>query len=243
MTIRSSSFNPVYNTNPDTNNLIIDIASLDGTLGAKPASQSLPVTLSTDGVASGIAAQIGEVQTTPTANTVLARLKTLSDILTLPKTYLFTAIVTRPANITAYAANSVYGGLFELTAVGTPPPAGTSIIITEIVLVLGISSAPSGMSSFVFYPYTSSPSVISNGGTWYAPSPLVDNLTLPYPNGFPLSQSQIRGGGSLVSQNTNLNNVLILSGTSFFGYLVTVGGFTPTNPSERFSIRVRALAV
>ncbi len=52
-------------------------------LGAKTAANSLAVTLSTDGVASGIATQVGEVQTTPTANTVLARLKAIADVTAL----------------------------------------------------------------------------------------------------------------------------------------------------------------
>ena len=54
-------------------------ALLPASLGAKTAANSLSVTLATDGVASSIANQIGEVAANPTANTVLARLKTIGD--------------------------------------------------------------------------------------------------------------------------------------------------------------------
>ncbi len=57
------------------------IGLFPSSLGAKTAANSLAVTLSTDGVASGISNQIGEVQTTPTANTILGRLKIIGDVL------------------------------------------------------------------------------------------------------------------------------------------------------------------
>jgi len=64
---------------------ISSLGSIDGklpaSLGVKTAANSLAVTLSTDGIASGIDTKIGEVQTTPTANTVLARLKNIADAL------------------------------------------------------------------------------------------------------------------------------------------------------------------
>ena len=90
------------------------IALLPSSLGAKTAALSFPVTLSTDGVASGIATQIGEVQANPTSNTVLARLKAIADTLTTiasnpassSVTAFSTASITRAANTTAYTGSS-----------------------------------------------------------------------------------------------------------------------------------------
>jgi hypothetical protein len=54
-------------------------AQLPTTLGPKTSSNSLAVTLSTDSIVNSIFSQIGEVTEAPTTNTVLARLKTISD--------------------------------------------------------------------------------------------------------------------------------------------------------------------
>lgn len=54
---------------------------LPTSLGVKTSANSLAVTLASDGVASGISTQIGEVQTTPTNNTILGRLKNIVDAL------------------------------------------------------------------------------------------------------------------------------------------------------------------
>jgi hypothetical protein len=53
------------------------IALLPSSLGTKTAANSFAVTLASDGVASGISTQIGEVQNSPTPNTVLDRLKAI----------------------------------------------------------------------------------------------------------------------------------------------------------------------
>lgn len=57
------------------------IALFPASLGVKTAANSLAVTLASDGVASGIAGQIGEVQASPTTNTVLDRLKAIATAL------------------------------------------------------------------------------------------------------------------------------------------------------------------
>lgn len=84
------------------------VALLPSSLGAKPQANSLAVTLSTDGVASGIATQIGEVQTSPTANTVLARLKAIADLFGGYLTFRNTALSSTPQQIKA-SSGSIYG--------------------------------------------------------------------------------------------------------------------------------------
>lgn len=156
--------------------------------------------------------------------------------------YLFSATVTRPANTTPYAANSVYGGAFELVSVGTAPSAGSFIILTDIDIIWGLTALPSGMGSFSFMPYTvTPPSAISNTGAFSIPSG--DRTSILYPNGFSINASLARGGGSVIGQSNNVNVVLNLTGNSFFAYLVTTGAFTPAANSEQFTVRVRALAL
>lgn len=86
-------------------------AQLPASLGAKTAANSLAVTLATDGVASGIANQIGEVQASPTANTVLSRLKTIGDN-TVRVNLVFTAQTIGTVN--AGVAKAAPGQVFSL---------------------------------------------------------------------------------------------------------------------------------
>jgi hypothetical protein len=86
-------------------------AQLPASLGAKTAANSLSVTLATDGVANSIANQIGEIQASPTANTVLARLKTIADN-TVRANLVFTAQTIGTAN--AGVAKAAPGQVFSL---------------------------------------------------------------------------------------------------------------------------------
>jgi hypothetical protein len=69
--------------------------------------------------------------------------------------------VTRPANVTAYSASDVVGGVITFAAVGKN--AG-SIIINGIELEYDITAVPSGMSTFRLHLYSATP-----------PSALADN--------------------------------------------------------------------
>lgn len=102
---------------------------LPTSLGAKTAANSFPVTLATDGVASGIAAQIGEVQTSPTANTVLARLKSIADALV-------SGIKTAASSFSVGLAQEQFATT-QLTAPGSTPArsmAGYSKAYIQVVI-------------------------------------------------------------------------------------------------------------
>lgn len=158
-----------------------------------------------------------------------------------PPSYVFSATVTR-LNTTAYIANDVYGGAFELAPIGTAPSAGSSIILTDIDIIWALTAVPSGMGSFVLYPYSvTPPSAIADNGAFSLPSG--DRASILYPSGFSVTASLARGGGSVVGQSNNINVVMNLTSSSFFAYLVTTGAFTPAANSEQFTVRVRALAV
>ena len=152
-----------------------------------------------------------------------------------------TATITRAANTTAYTANDVYGGVFELTNIGS---SGGYVFISSIDIIFNITALPSGMGAFAVYLYSSTP-----------PSAITDNL--PYSlssgdrtsimtlNGFSLSASLARGGGgSVVAETLNINQLFKLAtgSTSLWGYLVTLGAFTPAANSETATIRARSFA-
>lgn len=152
-----------------------------------------------------------------------------------------TATITRAANTTAYTANDVYGGVFELTNIGA---SGGYVFISSIDIIFNITALPSGMGAFAVYLYSSTP-----------PSAITDNL--PYSlssgdrtsimtlNGFSLSASLARGGGgSVVAETLNINQLFKLAtgSTSLWGYLVTLGAFTPAANSETATIRARSFA-
>jgi hypothetical protein len=153
--------------------------------------------------------------------------------------YVSSASVTRPANVAAYTANDVYGGVFELQNIGA---SGGFIFIESIDIIFNILAVPAGMSSFTVYLYSVTP-----------PSAIADNLifsissgdreSILNPRGIVLSASLAQGGGgSVVAEVRNLNQLFKLTGTSLFGYVVTNGAFTPAANSENFTIRVRSFA-
>jgi hypothetical protein len=146
--------------------------------------------------------------------------------------------VTRPANTTAYTANDVYGGVFELQNIGA---SGGFIFIESIDIIFNITLLPAGMSSFTLYLFgVTPPSAIADNLPFSISSG--DRASILNPRGIVLSASLAQGGGgSVVAEVRNLNQLYKLTGTSLFGYVVTNAAFTPT-ASESFTIRVRSFA-
>ena len=135
-------------------------------LGAKTAANSLAVTLATDGVASGIANQIGEVQTTPTANTVLDRLRTIATLLSGTIRNSPIAASTPTLTNVASSANSV-------TLLASNSNRKTAIIVNDSTSILYIkfdaSAASTTSYSLVLPPITNSiPSFVTISGSDYA---------------------------------------------------------------------------
>ena len=153
--------------------------------------------------------------------------------------YESTATITRAANTTAYTANDVYGGVFELTNIG---PSG-GFVLNSLDIIFNITALPSGMGAFAVYLFNATP-----------PSAITDNLpyslgsgdreTIITLNGISLIASLARGGGSVVAESLNINQLFKLAtgSTSLWGYLVTNGAFTPAANSEEGTIRARSFA-
>lgn len=129
---------------------------------------------------------------------------------------------TRPADTTAYAANDVVGGVHTFAFAG---PAGGSIIINTATLEIDITTAPSGMNLFRLYLYSATP-----------PSALADNAPFDLPAGDRAAflgyidfDSLVDLGSTLFTQKDLVGKQLKLASTTLYGYLVTLGAFTPGN--------------
>lgn len=155
--------------------------------------------------------------------------------------YESTATITRAANTTAYTANDVYGGVFELTNIG---PSG-GFVLNSLDIIFNITALPSGMGAFAVYLFNATP-----------PSAITDNL--PYSlssgdrdsirtlNGLSLTASlAARGnGGSVVAEVLDINRLFKLAtgSTSLWGYLATLSAFIPAANSETATIRTVSFA-
>lgn len=154
--------------------------------------------------------------------------------------YLSTATITRAANTTPYIANDVYGSVFELTNIGS---SGGYIFLSSIDIIFNLTALPGGMGGFAVYLYSSSPpSVITDNNPFSIASG--DRASIMTLNGLSLTASLARGGGSVVAESLNINQLFKLANnsTSLWGYLVTLGAFNPAANSETATIRVRSFA-
>lgn len=136
--------------------------------------------------------------------------------------------ITRPANVTAYTAGDVVGGV--VTFLDMASTIGRDVVIISADLRINITAIPTGMSSFRLYLYNGTP-----------PSALADNAAWDLPAGdraaflgFVDVGSPADLGSTLFCQVDALNKQVRMGAaeTALYGYLVTNGGFTPAANSE-----------
>jgi len=136
--------------------------------------------------------------------------------------------VTRTADTNVYAANDVIGAATGSTAALTCAnmgASGSTIMITGAELLIEASSVISGETSYRLYLYNvTPPSASGDNAAWDLPSG--DRASFL---GFIELGTPVDLGSTLYVQNANINRQMILSGTSLFAYLVTVGTYTPTS--------------
>lgn len=147
--------------------------------------------------------------------------------------------VTRAANTTAYTAGDVVGGVITFAGLGN---VSGHILITSADLRINVTAIPSGMTSFRLHLYTSSPA-----------SALADNDAFDIPAGDRTAYigyidlgSVTDWGNTLFTQVDSLNKHVAVSGSApctLYGYLQTVGGFTPAANSEVYVPCIRAIAL
>lgn len=149
--------------------------------------------------------------------------------------------LTRPNDTNNYVANDVLGfstgssAALEFANIGL---SAGQIMLTTVELEIDVSSIPSGMTSFRLYLYSVTP-----------PSALGDNAAWDLPSGDRASflgyvdlGSPVDLGSTLYVQTTQVNKHLKLAGTSLFGYLVTIGAYTPTAQAVK-KITLHAVAL
>lgn len=131
--------------------------------------------------------------------------------------------VTRPANTTGYTANDVVGAAAAAITFPDIGPRGGKIMITTTELRIDGTSVISGVTSYRLYLYSVTP-----------PSALADNAAFDLPSGDRASflgyvdlGTPVDLGSTLYVQTAQTNRQFTLTGTDLFGYLVTVGAYTP----------------
>jgi hypothetical protein len=137
--------------------------------------------------------------------------------------------LTRTADTNAYAANDVLGAATGSTAAlsfaNLCPVSGGSIMITSSSLEVDASAVISGETSYTLHLYNVTP-----------PSALGDNAAFDLPSGDRASYlgainlgAPVDLGSTLYVATDGINKQIKCSGTGLFGYLVTVGAYTPTS--------------
>jgi hypothetical protein len=138
-----------------------------------------------------------------------------------------TVSITRPNDTSPYLANDVIGAstgataIKEFTQLG---PAGTEFMITGADLRINAASIISGETSYRLHLYSAAPaSAYGDNAAWDIPagdrSVFLGSIDL----GTPVDE-----GSTLAIKTREINAQVKLTGTSLFGYLVTVGPYTPT---------------
>lgn len=146
-----------------------------------------------------------------------------------PGTAAYSAAVTltRTNDTNVYAANDILGAATGSTAALTFASMGASagrIMITSAALEIDATAVISGETSYRLYLYNVTP-----------PSATGDNGAFDLPSGDRASYlgyidlgTPVDLGSTLYVETNGINKQVLLAGTSLFGYLVTIGGYTPT---------------
>lgn len=144
--------------------------------------------------------------------------------------------ITRPANATAYTAGDVVGGAITFPTMG--PAVGGEVLLNSALLELDIAAIPTGMTSFNLYLYNVTP-----------PSAIADNAAFDIPAGDRASfigklsvGTPVDEGSTLQVSTDGINKqITVPAGSTIFGYLVTVGGFTPAGNSEVYKLALHGI--
>lgn len=146
---------------------------------------------------------------------------------------IFSLSFTRPQNTTAYTAADVIG----IADAGTPAnagsavhafatdlPPGSTVMITDTKLLIGLSAVPSGMTSFRLHIYNAAPTAILDNAAFT----LADADRASY-MGFIALGTPADLGNNLFIATSGGTFRFNLSGQTFYGILETVGAYTPAS--------------
>lgn len=150
----------------------------------------------------------------------------------------FQALITRPANVTAYTAGDVVGGVIVLPG---QSPQGSDVVIVSCDLRYDTAALPAGIAGFRLYLYGQTPvSALADNAVWDLPS--TDRAAFL---GYVDLGSLTDLGSTLFVQIDGVNKQMQLDllDSALYGYLVTLGGFTPAANSETLRLVVNAVVV
>ena len=149
--------------------------------------------------------------------------------------------LTRTADTNAYLANDVLGAATGSTAALTFADIGPQngrIMITSTSLTINSTGIISGETSYRLHLYNITP-----------PSALGDNVAWDLPSGDRASYlgflelgTPVDLGSTLYVETNGINKQVVLVTGSLFGYLVTIGPYTPTS-ARVHNIKLHSLAV
>lgn len=135
--------------------------------------------------------------------------------------YTSTATVTRPDDTTGYGAGDVVGGAFALGPLGAP---NATVMIVSSSLRIDSTGVIAGETSYTLHLYSATPpSAIADNAVWDLPagdrSVYLGYVTLGTP---------VDMGSTLWVETPSIQKMLKLATSTVYGYLVTVGAYTPT---------------
>lgn len=164
------------------------------------------------------------------------------DVASLPtQGYSASVSLTRTADTAVYAANDVIGAATGSTAALTFASMGPSagrIMITSVSLEIDAAAIISGETSYTLHLYdVTPPSALGDNAAWDLPAG--DRASYL---GFVSLGAPADLGSTLYVEANQINKQVKLAGTSLFGYLVTVGTYTPT-ASRVHVIKLHAVAL
>jgi hypothetical protein len=151
------------------------------------------------------------------------------------------AVITRPANQTAYTGGDVVGGAFKLLPNLSNIP-GAELLVTTVSLRIDIAAVPSGMTSFTLHCYKKTPpSAFADNAVWVLSA--ADRAE--YLGAIPLGSPAVQGATSPVTLYVGADQInkhlkLDPTETTIYCYLVSNGGFTPGANSEVYNVEVYA---
>lgn len=176
-----------------------------------------------------------DYETTPGDGLVPSNVAIASVAPTASQAYDVQTTITRPANTTPYTAGDVLGGALDLGVLG---PSGKPVMIETVELEADIAAVPAGQTTWNLHLYSVTP-----------PSAVADNGAFDIPAGDRASYLTTLQLGALTDRISTLVGSfdfarrVTLAGTHLFGYLETVGGFTPAANSEVYKVRMETRAV
>lgn len=135
--------------------------------------------------------------------------------------------VTRPNDTTTYTAGDVLGPASGTSAIafnGIAAPTGGPIIITSASLERDVTGLVSGESSYTLHLYSATPpSTLADNAAWDLSS-AGDRLL--YLGSIGLG-TPVDLGSTLYVATDGINKQVQAASGTIYGYLVTVGGYTP----------------